>query len=127
MDARAPVRGISMVVATHSATGVDNAEPPSRPAAGALDMRLIAAARAAARAQAQHDSPQVPGGQCMHAGSSAQPPAACAPAMGEATTGTHRQPTAASDAHRRQPEREQQPTRPIVVAVRASTSRGEQC
>ena len=111
MDARAPVRGIPMVVAARSATSVDSTEQPSRPAAGALDMRLIAAARAAARAQAQHDSLQLPGGQCMHAGSSAQPPAAHAPAMGEATTGTHRQPTAPCDAQRRQPERAQQPTR----------------
>ena len=67
MDARAPVRGISMVVAD-----VEIAELPSRPAAGALDVRLIAAARAAARAQAQHDSLQPPGEQCMHAGHSVQ-------------------------------------------------------
>ena len=67
MDARAPVRGISMVVAARSATSVDSTEQPSRPAAGALDVRLIAAARAAARAQAQHDSLQPPGEQCMQA------------------------------------------------------------
>ena len=126
MDARAPVRGISMVVGARSATDVDSAEPASRPAAGALDVRLIAAARAAARARAQHDSLQLPGGQCMHAGSNAEPPAAYTPAMGEATTGTHRQPAAADDAQRRQPEPAQQPTRSIVVAVLASTSRGEQ-
>ena len=57
MEFPTPARVISTVAAAHSATEAGTAELPSRPAAGALDMRLIAAARAAARAHAQQDTP----------------------------------------------------------------------